>query len=56
MGTINSSRMLDEALQKGEISLVDYLLEESLYYSSAETLLQMERDFCRVVAELYQYQ
>lgn len=51
----NSSELLKKALDKGEISLIDYIVELSIYYESVNNLLQMERDMNITIAELNQY-
>lgn len=48
----NNTDLLRKALNKGEISLVEYLYELSFYYDSFEKLLAMERDLNRVVVEM----
>ncbi|BDX39491.1 transporter [Tenuifilaceae bacterium CYCD] len=48
----NNTNLLQKALNKGEISLVEYLYELSFYYDSFEKLLAMERDLNRVVVEM----
>ena len=51
----NSSELLKKALDKGEISLIDYILELSFYYESVNNLLELERDMNNTIAELNQY-
>jgi len=51
----NSSELLMKALDQGEISLIDYMLELSIYYESVNTLLEMERDLNKTYAELNQF-
>ncbi len=51
----NNSDLLKKALDKGEISLIDYILELSFYYESVNNLLQKERDLNKTLAELNQY-
>jgi hypothetical protein len=51
----NSSELLKKALDQGEISLIDYMLELSIYYDSVNTLLEMERDLNKTYAELNQF-
>ena len=48
----NNTDLLQKALNKGEISLVEYLYELSFYYDSFEKLLEMERDLNRVIVEM----
>lgn len=51
----NSSALLLKALDKGEISLAEYILELSIYYESADKLLGMERDLNKAVVELNRF-
>ncbi|HKL72125.1 MAG TPA: TolC family protein [Marinilabiliaceae bacterium] len=51
----NSTELLKKALDQGEISLIDYLLEFSIYYESIKTSLKMERELNVTVAELNKY-
>jgi outer membrane protein TolC len=53
--SFNNSELLKKALDKGEISLIDYILELSFYYESVRNLLELERDFNNTIAELNQY-
>jgi len=53
--SIDSSGLLKKALDKGGISLINYILELSFYYQSVNKLLEMERDLNKSVAELNQY-
>jgi outer membrane protein TolC len=48
----NNTNLLQKALEKGEISLVEYLYELSFYYDSFENLLGMERDLNKVIVEM----
>lgn len=49
------SELLKKALDKGQITLIDYMLELSIYYTSQNNLLEMERDLNLCLAELYQF-
>ncbi|MEN8121316.1 MAG: TolC family protein [Bacteroidota bacterium] len=51
----NNSNLLKKALDKGEISLIDYILELSIYYESVTKLLELERDLNKTFAELNRY-
>jgi len=51
----NNSELLRKALDKGEISLINYMLELSIYYESVNKLLELERDMNKAIAELNQY-
>jgi outer membrane protein TolC len=48
----NSSDLLKKALDAGEISLLDYLLEIGLYYNTVNQALEAERDYQKAYAEL----
>ena len=50
-----NSAFLKTALDKGEISLINYITEFSFYYESINNLLITERDLNKVVAELNQF-
>jgi outer membrane protein TolC len=51
----DSSELSKKALDHGEISLIDYLMEFSLYYESVNKLLELERDMNTTMAELSRY-
>ena len=53
--SIDNGTYLKKALEAGEISLIDYILELSLYYESQTRLIIAERDLNLVIAELYQF-
>ncbi|HBL77332.1 MAG: hypothetical protein A2W90_21825 [Bacteroidetes bacterium GWF2_42_66] len=53
--SLDNSDLLKKALDKGEISLINYLSELSFYYESVNKLLELERDLNKSVAELNQY-
>lgn len=55
LNSYNNSQLLYKALEKGEIDLIDYMLELSFYYESYSNLLQLERDLNKTLAELYKY-
>jgi outer membrane protein TolC len=51
-----NTSFLKTALDKGEISLINYITEFSFYYESINNLLNSERDLNRVNAELNQFE
>jgi outer membrane protein TolC len=53
--SLNNSELLKKALDKGEISLIDYILELSIYYESVNNLLELKREMNITIAELNQY-
>jgi len=52
----SNSALLQKALDKGEISLSEYLYELSVYYDSTDKLLEMERNLNKAIAELNKFQ
>ncbi|MDR1102321.1 MAG: transporter, partial [Tannerella sp.] len=48
----NHTELLKKALDAGEISLLDYLVETGLYYDAIRRTLETERDFQIAFAEL----
>ncbi|PKP33117.1 MAG: transporter [Bacteroidetes bacterium HGW-Bacteroidetes-16] len=55
LASFNNSELLVKALDKGEISLINYMVELSIYYESVNNLLELERDLNKAIAELNQY-
>lgn len=49
---LNSTELLIKALDAGEISLLDYILEIGLYYSTVNQALEAERDYQKAFADL----
>jgi outer membrane protein TolC len=52
LATASNAELLKKALDAGEISLLDYILEMSLYYSTVNRALEAERDYQKACAEL----
>ncbi len=52
---LNNSGLLKKALDKGELSLIEYVLEIQLYYDTINKMLESERDLQKLVAELYTF-
>jgi outer membrane protein TolC len=55
LNAYNNADLLQKALDKGEISLSEYIFELSLYYESINKLLEMEQNLNKAFAELYRY-
>ena len=53
--SFNSSDLLKKALDKGEISLIDYIMELSIYYENVNKMLELEKDKNKTIVELNQY-
>lgn len=51
----NNSNLVLKALDKGEISLLEYLFELTVYYESVDQLIETERNLHRAWVELNQY-
>jgi hypothetical protein len=53
---LDTSDLLLIAHEKGEISLIDYFLELSIYYQGIDKLFEIERNLYRTIAILHQYE
>ena len=51
----SNTELVQKALDKGEISLAEYLFELTLYYDSIDKLLEMELNLNKALAELNRY-
>lgn len=52
---LDHSELLLKALNAGEITLIDYIMELTIYYESVNKLLELERDMKKSVARLNRY-
>jgi outer membrane protein TolC len=52
LAEVNNTDLLKKALDAGEISLLDYILEIGLYYDTVNRTLEAERDYQKAFAEL----
>lgn len=52
LSTANSTELLKKALDAGEISLLNYMVELGLYYNMVNQTLEAERDYQKALAEL----
>ena len=50
--TVNNTDLLKKALDKGQISILDYIVEIGLYYEVLNRALEAERDYQKAFAEL----
>lgn len=50
--TANNTELLKKALDAGEISLLEYMVEMGLYYETINQALETERDYQKAFAEL----
>lgn len=51
--SVNSSDLLKKALDAGEISLIEYMLELTLYYETTDKLLSIENELNQLATGLY---
>lgn len=51
----NNTEYLIKALDKGHITLIEYILELTIYYESVNNLLELEKTLNKTIAELNQY-
>lgn len=56
LSAFNNTGLLLKALNMGEISLTEYILELSVYYESTNKLLEMELKLNKAIAELNQFE
>jgi outer membrane protein TolC len=52
----NTAELLKTALDKGHISLINYMIELSVYYEAMDNVLQAERDSWFAILELRQWE
>lgn len=52
LSSLNNTELLTKALNAGEISLLDYILEIGLYYDTVNQALSAERDYRKALADL----
>ena len=53
--SLDNSTLLKKALDKGEITVLDYIIETSIYFESIKKILEMERELNYTMAEIIQY-
>ena len=51
----DSADILKKALDKGELSLIEYIMELSIYYENVNRMLEIEKDLNKVGAELNRF-
>lgn len=54
--SLNNLELLDNALQAGQITTLEYFVEQSIFYESRDRLLELERETALALAELLKYQ
>jgi outer membrane protein TolC len=53
--TVSNHELLQTALDGGQISLIEYIMEQTIYYEAISRALEAEKDLQQTVAELIQY-
>jgi len=56
IGSLNNTALLRKALDSGQISLSEYLIELAYYYDAYNQLLEMEYELQRAYSEISRYQ
>lgn len=56
LASLNNLELLDNALQAGQITTLEYFVEQSIFYESRDRLLELERETALALAELLKYQ
>lgn len=56
LSSLNSTGLLKKALDAGEISLLDYIVEIGLYYNTVNLRLEAEREFQKTLAEILNFE
>ena len=55
LSSLNNTALLDKALRLGQITVMQYFLDQAYYFSAYDKYLQMEREYHKAVAELFKY-
>jgi len=54
--SINNVELLGKSLSLGQISTIEYFMEMTYYYDALNNYLKTEKEYNKIVAELYKYQ
>ena len=52
----NTIDLLNKALDAGQISVIEYFTEVNTFYQNRETLLQLQKDYRTVTAQIFRYE
>ena len=55
LSSLNNTALLDKALRLGQITVMQYFLDQAYYFSAYDKYLQMEKEYHKAVAELFKY-
>jgi outer membrane protein, heavy metal efflux system len=55
LSTLNNTALLRKALDLGQITIIQYFLDESYYFAALDKYLQLEWEYQQAIAKLYKY-
>lgn len=55
LGSMNNTALLDKALRLGEMTVIEYFLEQTYFYTAFDKNEQLKLEYYKAVAELYKY-
>ena len=53
--TFNNTLLLNKALRLGEITVMQYFLEQKYYFGAYDNYLRIEREYHKAIAQLYKF-
>ena len=56
LSTLNNTALLNKALRLGQITIIQYFLDEGYYFSAYDKYLQMEAEYHKAIARLFSFQ
>ncbi|GAB2664652.1 TolC family protein [Flavihumibacter cheonanensis] len=56
LDSLNNEYLLNKALQLGQITVIQYFMEESYYYQAVDMYLRLEHEYQQTLARLFKYQ
>jgi outer membrane protein, heavy metal efflux system len=56
VASLRNTELLDKALRLGQITIIQYFLDQNYYFSTYDKYLQLELEYHKAVAELYKFQ
>jgi outer membrane protein, heavy metal efflux system len=55
VSSLRNTELLDKALRLGQVTIIQYFLDQNYYYSAYDKYLQLELEYHKAVAELYKF-
>jgi outer membrane protein TolC len=55
LGSMNNTLLLDKALRLGEITIIQYFLEQAYFYTAHDNNEQLKLEYNKAIAELYKF-